>query len=465
MSTILIIDDETSLVNSLSFALRNEGFTVESAPTAAEGKRAAERLQPALVLLDLRLPDDSGMEVLQALRASQPELPVVMISAHGDARVAVRAVKMGAFDYLTKPFELDDLLLTIRSALERERMSVEIARYRAAAISTGGELIGDSEPMQRLADAIRQVGASRAGKVLLLGESGTGKTLVARAIHAQGSRSGGPFIEVNCAALPEHLIESELFGAEKGAYTGAHQKRVGLVTLADGGTLFLDEIGELPLPVQAKLLHFLEDGSYRPVGASRATTSDARIIAATNRSLTDAVRGGTFREDLYYRLAVVQIAVPALRERGRDALRLAMHFVDRYAREEHVAPVRLTPEVEEALLAYRWPGNVRELRNLVERFTILCPGTALQLPDLPVEMRAQAPAVTPPVAARAVSAEAAPASADAARATIDDELASAERRLLEEALRQAAGGRERAASLLGISRHALKRRLRRLGLL
>jgi DNA-binding NtrC family response regulator len=312
------------------------------------------------------------------------------------------------------------------------------------------------------------VGASRAGKVLLLGESGTGKTLVARAIHAEGSRASGPFIEVNCAALPEHLIEAELFGAEKGAYTGAHQKRVGLVSLADGGTLFLDEIGELPLPVQAKLLHFLEDGTYRPVGASRPRTSDARVIAATNRSLAEAVRGGAFREDLFYRLAVVQIAVPALRERGRDALRLAAHFVERYAREEHVAPVRLTPAVEETLLAYPWPGNVRELRNLVERFTILSPGRELALTDLPTEMRVFAPlpeAVASPAAASGDPSAVAPAVEEGDRLRIGDELANAERRLLEAALREAGGGRERAASLLGISRHALKRRLRRLGIL
>src|SRR5919197_3339519 len=310
---------------------------------------------------------------------------------------------MGAFDYLTKPFDLDDLLLTIRSAMEHERMTEEIARYREAAVSVQGEPFGESAPMRQLAEAVRQVAASRAGKVLVLGESGSGKTLVARAIHSQGPRAKGPFIEVNCAALPEHLIEAELFGAEKGAYTGAHHKRVGLVTLADGGTLFLDEIGELPLPVQSKLLHFLEDGTYRTVGSARAQTSDARVVAATNRSLTGAVQAGAFREDLYYRLAVVQISVPALRERGRDILLLARHFIDRYAREEHVAPVELSPEVEGALLAYRWPGNVRELRNLVERLTILRPGRLVTEADLPAEMRTVAPARTDPMAVAAAA--------------------------------------------------------------
>jgi DNA-binding NtrC family response regulator len=487
MSTILIVDDETSLVNSLAFALRAEGYTVESAPTAAEALTAAERCQPALVLLDLRLPDGSGIEVLEKLRAAQPGLPVVMISAHGDARVAVKAVKLGAFDYLTKPFELDDLLLTLRSALERERMSVEIARYRQAALAGAAEPIGESDAMRRLLEVTRQVAASRAGRVLLLGESGTGKTLVARAIHSLSARSKGPFVEVNCAALPEHLIEAELFGAEKGAFTGAHQRRVGLAALADGGTLFLDEVGELPQPLQAKLLHFLEDGTYRPIGSSRAQTSDARVIAATNRSLTAAVQAGTFREDLFYRLAVVQIAVPALRERGEDVLLLARHFAARFAREEHVAPLDFTGEAERVLLAYRWPGNARELRNLVERLTILCPGRRIGPEDLPPELRAGAapiPVSVPvarPAAVAGPGAVAVPGgaargggpAADAGHgpaptppgAGIEAELASAERVLLEDALRRAGGARTQAATLLGISRHALKRRLRRLGLL
>ena len=234
--------------------------------------------------------------------------------------------------------------------------------------------------------------------MLLLGESGTGKALVARAIHAHGARARGPFVEVNCASLPEHLIEAELFGAEKGSYTGADQKRVGLATLADGGTLFLDEVGELPLPLQAKLLHFLEDGSYRPIGSARSLTADARVIAATNRDLAGEVRAGAFREDLFYRLNVVQLRMPALRERGGDVLLLARHFAARYGRDERCAPVQFTPEAEAVLLAHRWPGNVRELRNLVERLTILGPGRRIGPGDLPPEMRA----ATPPGGGRAL---------------------------------------------------------------
>ncbi len=450
MSGILIIDDEAALVSSLAFALRGEGYTVEGVGLAADGLRAAERSAPSLILLDLRLPDGSGLDVLERLQVALPGVPVIMISAHGDTRAAVQAVKKGAQDYLTKPFELDDLLLTIRSALERERMSQEITRYREATLA-GGALVGESPAARRLAEATRQVGASHAGRVLLLGESGTGKSLVARALHSHSARAKGPFIEVNCAAMPEHLIEAELFGVEKGAYTGADRRRVGLVTLADGGTLFLDEVGELPLPVQSKLLHFLENGSYRPVGSGAPVTSDARVVAATNRNLDAVVRAGTFREDLYYRLNVVQLAVPPLRDRGHDILLLARHFAARYAREERCAPVGFSPEAEAALLGYRWPGNVRELRNLVERATILSPGRTLSSGDLP-GMSAQ------PAPPR-------PANGPAAPRSIEADLEVSERALLLQALEQAGGLRGRAAGALGISRHALKRRLQRLGLL
>ncbi len=446
MASVLIIDDETALVSSLSFALRNDGYEVEGAATGAEGQTAAARMSPSVILLDVRLPDGSGLDVLERLRAAHPDVPVVMISAHGDTRAAVRSVKAGAFDYLTKPFELDDLLNTLRAALERQRMAHEISRYREATVA-GGQLIGESEVMRRLAETARRIGESNAGRVLLLGESGTGKALVARAIHSHGARAAGPFIEVNCASLPEQLIEAELFGAEKGAYTGAHQRRVGLVALADGGTLFLDEVGELPLPVQAKLLHFLEDGSYRPVGSGRAQTSDARVLAATNRDLAAEVRAGAFREDLYYRLDVMQVRVPPLRDRGRDVIVLARHYAARYAREEGCAQVVFDPQAEDALLRYPWPGNVRELRNLVERLTILAAGRQIGPADLPAEIASPAPA-PPAIEARSIGTE----------------LADAERRLVEGALREAAGHRGKAATVLGISRHALKRRMQRLGI-
>ena len=448
MASILIIDDETSLVRSLSFALEDEGHTVRGAGTGAEGLAAAAEFTPDLILLDLKLPDMSGLDVLEKLTAQKCDAQVIMISAHGDTRAAVKAVKLGAADYITKPFDLDDLSLTIRAALERRHMALELEFHRDATMRNSG-LIGDSEAMRELAATIDRVAASAATRILVLGESGTGKALVARAIHAASPRASGPFIEINCASLPEQLIEAELFGAEKGAYTGAHQRRVGLVSLADKGTLFLDEIGELPLPLQAKLLHFLENGQYRAIGSGRAQTADVRVVAATNRDLAAVVREGGFREDLYFRLNVIQLNIPALRDRASDVLELIAHFASTFARGEGSAPFRLSDAARAALLRYRWPGNVRELKNLIERLTILHPGAEVPESALPSEIRGAA-TLSMPVAP--------------APASIGDALASTERELMLAALREAGGHKGHAAERLGISRHAFKRRLQRLGI-
>ncbi|WP_420472629.1 sigma-54-dependent transcriptional regulator [Noviherbaspirillum sp. ST9] len=449
MASILIIDDETNLVRSLSFALEDEGHTVRGAGTGAEGLAAASEFAPDLILLDLKLPDLSGLDVLEKLTAQKCDAQVIMISAHGDTRAAVKAVKLGAADYITKPFDLDDLSLTIRTTLERRHMALELEFHRDATLRNSG-LIGDSAAMRELAATIDRVAASAATRILVLGESGTGKALVARAIHAASPRASGPFIEINCASLPEQLIEAELFGAEKGAYTGAHQRRVGLVTLADKGTLFLDEIGELPLPLQAKLLHFLENGQYRAIGSGRAQTADVRVVAATNRDLAAAVREGGFREDLYFRLNVIQLNIPALRERASDALELIAHFARAFAQGEGSAPIRLSADARAALLRYRWPGNVRELKNLIERLTILHPGAEVPESALPPEFRGAGLSL--------------PAALDKAPASIGDALASTEKEMMLAALRDADGHKGHAAERLGISRHAFKRRLQRLGI-
>lgn len=434
---VLIVDDEEALVRSLSYALRGEGML----PRAVySGEAALELLADStvrvdIVLLDLGLPGMDGIATLEGLRKCRPNLPVIMISAHGDTRAAVQAVKGGATDYLTKPFELDDLLATLHGALD----------VPVLASAEQGALLGQSPAMRELHAAVQRVASSSATRILLLGESGTGKTLVAQALHDSSSRAGQPFIEVNCAALPEQLIEAELFGSEKGSYTGAHQKRLGLVTQANHGTLFLDEIGELPLALQAKLLHFLENGSYRAVGASQASSADVRVVAATNRDLADDVRQGRFREDLFYRLNVITIDIPALRERGDDILLLARHFAARQAREEKAAAIDFLADAAAALTRHRWPGNVRELKNLIERLTILLPGQAIAAAQLPASMH---------------SAEPAPSSLSA----LDDQLERAERELVTDALGRSAGHKGLAADLLGISRHALKRRLQRLGI-
>lgn len=431
---VLIVDDEEALVRSLSFALREEGMRIS---TAGSGEAA---LQHALddvdiVLLDLGLPGIDGMATLDGLRQRSPLLPVIMISAHGDTRAAVQAVKGGATDYLTKPFELDDLLATISSTLALDAVEPEV---------TAG-LQGQSAVMSALHGTVQRIARSSATRILLLGESGTGKTLVAQALHSHSSRAGSAFIEVNCAALPEQLIEAELFGSEKGAYTGAHQKRAGLVSQANGGTLFLDEIGELPLSLQAKLLHFLENGSYRAVGASQASSADVRVVAATNRDLADDVRLGRFREDLFYRLNVITVDIPALRDRADDLLLLVQYFAQRQALEEGVSPIRFLPDSIALLRRHRWPGNVRELKNLVERLTILLPGQDISAAMLPAQLQDSASPGNPAL-------------------VLGDQLERAERELVTDALTRTAGHKGLAAQLLGISRHALKRRLQRLGI-
>ncbi|MFG1299722.1 sigma-54 dependent transcriptional regulator [Xanthobacter sp. V3C-3] len=457
-ASILVVDDEAPFVRSLVYALKKEGLKPTGVNSCAAALDVVRSGQVDLALVDLRMPEVDGMETLARLRALSPDLPVIMVSAHGDTRAAVQAVKAGAVDYLTKPFELDDLLHCIRQALDRQRMHEEIEYHRSRQLSTAS-LIGDSPAMAALREAVERVAGSGTSRILVQGESGTGKALVARAIHAGSRRADAPFVEVNCAALPEQLIEAELFGAEKGAYTGAHQKRSGLVALAEGGTLFMDEIGEVPLALQAKLLHFLEDGTYRPVGAATVHVGNVRVVAATNRDLAALVREGRFREDLYYRLNVISVAVPALRERAGDTLVLARHFAARYAAQEGCAAVALAPETAALLEAHAWPGNVRELKNLIERLTILYPGATITPALLPQELRA--PHAAPVAAAPAHRPE---AGAAAGPATIDDRMDQAERNLLQEALSRSSGHKGRAAETLGISRHALKRRLQRLGL-
>ena len=447
MSTlnVLVIDDEHNLVRSIRFALQDQQMRVTGAHTGAAGITAAEAGQPDVILLDLGLPDQSGLDVLSHLKASRPETPVIMISAHGDTRAAVRAVKEGAVDYITKPFDWDELVLLIRRSGEHSRMARELVFLRRQQ-SRHSKLVGYSPAMQRLHRMIEQVGSSSAKTLLISGPSGTGKALIARSLH--DIRLGdAPFIEVNCAALPEQLIEAELFGAERGAYTGASQRRTGLIGLADGGTLFLDEIGELPLPLQAKLLSFLENRSYRPIGASRERQAEVLIIAATNRDLKAEVSAGRFRSDLFFRLNILPIEAPPLSERTEDVELLIHFFTEHFAAQEGCEQPRWSAEVIKRLKHYDWPGNVRELRNLVERMTILYPGEEILPQLLPDEYLGT------------VEAEATPAGADYA-----DAIETRERELILQALQETGGRKGLAAERLGISRHALKRRIQRLGI-
>lgn len=451
---LLIVDDEESFVRSLSFALRTEGMDVTGVHSGEDAFLEVRKNQFDVILLDLRLPGADGMEVLDSIRKLDIDVPVIMISAHGDTRAAVKAVKLGAADYLSKPFELDELIHTISTVLDQNQTALELEYHRKRDVPANG-LIGNCSAMSELRTTIERVAQSSANRILLLGESGTGKALVARAIHGESTRSSRAFIEVNCAALPEQLIESELFGAEKGSYTGAHQKRTGLVKLADGGSLFLDEIGELPLALQAKFLHFLENGDYRPVGSEHSASANVRVIAATNRDLAEEVRLGNFREDLYYRLNVITIDIPALRERGEDIIKLVEHFSVKQAAAESCHPINFSPDTLDILQAHQWRGNVRELKNLIERLTILYPAKTISPELLPSEFHE---------IEMANDLTSTPQSDNSNAVQLQDRLDITERNLVRNALDQADGHKGRAAEILGISRHALKRRLQRLGL-
>ncbi|HTL97536.1 MAG TPA: sigma-54 dependent transcriptional regulator [Holophagaceae bacterium] len=381
--TLLLVDDEPGIRKSLGEALKDEGYTVLK---AERGEQALELLEGPegdgihLVLLDVWLPGIDGIETLQRLKAQRDDLPVVMISGHGNIDTALQATKQGAFDFLEKPIDLDRLLLVVANALKQSRLEQENQRLHAV-VESGRFFLAESPAMKRLLADLRLV-APTEGRVLLMGENGSGKEEIARLLHAQSPRREGPFIEVNCAAIPEELIESELFGHQKGAFTGAVRDQKGKFREAHGGTLFLDEVGDMSLKTQAKVLRALQEGRIEPVGGGGAVAVDARVIAATNKNLEEEIKAGRFREDLYFRLAVVPLRVPPLRERAEDVLPLAEAFSERIARQYGRPSKRLGPDAKDALLRHDWPGNVRELKNLMERAVILGRGADIAAKDL-----------------------------------------------------------------------------------
>lgn len=440
--TTLIIDDEENLTKSLAFTLRHAGISSSRAHTGQEGLDKAEKERPDIILLDVRLPDISGLDVLDELRAKLPETPVIMISAYGDTKDAVRAIKNGAADYLTKPFDVDELIMLIREQISRKHLVSEV-RYLREKSSVERNFIGEGSAVQALRERVERIAQSTVKTILLLGETGVGKAVVAREIHNQGGGKDVPFVEINCASLPEQLMEAELFGAEKGAYTGASSKRAGLVEIADTGTLFLDEIGELPINLQAKLLTFLEARTYRSIGSNREKKADVRVIAATNRDLEKGINDGSFRRDLYFRLNVMPIEIPRLSDRGEDVWLLTNYFAETFASNEGCSSVVFPQAIKEIFECYAWPGNVRELKNLIERLTILYPGQTIAENQLPQELRG--------ITSDTIG-------------TIAEDLEMAERELVEKALWECNGKKGIAAEKLGISRHALKRRIQRLGI-
>jgi len=388
-ASILIVDDERGIRESLGALLRDEGYEVDAATSGEEClERVAQRTFD-LILLDVWLPKMDGLATLEQLQTREAAPMVVMISGHGNIETAVRATKLGAFDFIEKPLSLSKIVLLVRNALDYVRLEEENRRLRAE-LEERHEIQGSSVPMKALRQQIALT-APTTGRVLIYGESGTGKELVARALHAASARNTLPFVEVNCAAIPEELIESELFGHRKGSFTGASEDKVGKFQQADGGTLFLDEVGDMSLKTQSKVLRALEEQRVEPLGSNRPVTVDVRVIAATNKNLEEEIARNTFREDLFYRLNVIPFYVPPLRDRTEDIPILAGHFLAEFCETYGKKPKDFSPAAMEVLRSYPWPGNVRELKNLVERLVIMCPSPHIEPHHLPPELFRGAP--------------------------------------------------------------------------
>jgi two-component system, NtrC family, response regulator HydG len=449
---ILVVDDEPGIRFALTELLSASGHELIEAEHAPQALALLDNRPVDLVLTDLKMPKVSGLELLQEIRRAHPHALVALITAHGDERTAVQALKLGAYDYIPKPFDNDEVRALVERAREVLSLREENARLREELATELHGLIGRSPPIREVFRFIRRAGRSDA-TVLVIGESGTGKELVARALHNEGARRTKPFMAVNCSAIPSELVESELFGHRRGAFTGAVRDHRGLFEAADGGTLFLDEIGDLALPAQAKVLRALEAREILPVGATRATTIDVRVIAATNRPLDMMVSAGAFRADLLYRLQVITLTVPPLRERREDIAPLAFHFLDVSARE-HGREVRaLTDEARRALLTHEWPGNVRELRNAIERAVVLAEGDSIALDDLPAHVAGTPSSLVP---ADAVTAELSFAEARRRAGRAFD------RAFLRTALERYAGNISQTARAIGVHRQTLQKLLARL---
>jgi DNA-binding NtrC family response regulator len=461
---ILVVDDEPNLRRVLSAQLVRDGYDVH---TAEDGEQALGILgehHVDLVITDLRMPKVDGMELLRRALAMDPELPVVMITAHGTVDNAVEALKTGAFDYITKPFDQAEVRVIVKKALLTRNLAArEATRPGGAVPEFRHGIIGRSSAIQELYSILDRV-ADTPTTVLVTGESGTGKELVARALHEGSSRRDRPFIKVNCAAIPHELIESELFGYEKGAFTGAAGPKPGRFELAAGGTLFLDEIGTIPVEMQVKLLRALQESEFERVGGIKTIRVDVRLVAATNTDLKKEIAAGHFREDLYYRLNVVPIRLAPLREREDDTLLLARHFIERSNSRlgKHVEGIE--PEADRVLVQHPWPGNIRELENVIERAVLFCDGPKVRVRDLPLEVRDDKLATTPIPAATAPAPSPAPVTGDGLKQQVKAATSRLERELIVHALDQTRGNVTHAARLLKISRKGLQLKMKELGL-
>lgn len=489
-TSILVVDDDDAHRGMLRMMLQAWGYSVDE---AADGDLAVEavRAKPYdVVLTDVRMGRMDGIHALRGILDYNPALPVVLMTAYSSVETAVEALRLGAYDYLTKPLDFDALRETLQRAVDHSRMSVENRELRRqlSEAAAGPEILGRSPAISAMREIIATVAPTEA-TVLITGESGTGKELVARAVHGASARAGKPLVTVNCAALAENLLESELFGHERGAFTGADRRREGRFLQADGGTLFLDEIGEMEPGLQVKILRVLQEKEIERVGGTGCRKVDVRIVAATNRDLEAAVAAGTFREDLYYRLNVIPIHLPPLRERGRDVLLLARHFLGRFCRKKERPPLELSPLVQRILLAYAWPGNVRELENVMERLSVLVDGHLVAPEDLPARLLQSVGdiALLPEVDEYAPEADVLPGSGNGEPAAaveapsrgfawpdlqtlaaqgmgLKEFLDAVEMHLIEEALQRTDGVKNQAAELLGIKRTTLIEKLKKKGL-
>lgn len=459
MTRVLIVDDEFVMAKALARSLTQAGYEVEVATCAEEGVRRVTERRSDLVLLDLKFREMDGLTALRQIRAFDPSVLIIVITAYGSVETAVEAMKAGAVDFLCKPLDLQVLRMAIERALEADRLRHELFYYRERALETAeaGEIVGQSPAIERvrsLIDKVSRVDVGCAGDlptVLILGETGTGKDLVARTIHRRSPLARQPFVEVDCAVLPPTLLEAELFGYERGAFTDARSSKAGLVEIAEGGTLFFNEVGDLPLETQGKLLTLIEKKRFRRIGGVSERTAHVRIIAATNRDLERAVREGTFRSDLFYRLKVFTIELPPLRERGDDICRLAEYFLDRYTKKYRTGPKSLTPSAIDALLRHPWPGNVRELAHVIERAVLVAEGPVIGPDLLGLGFQPTGPSDT---------------DCPNPEVRLDDELnlQEVEKRLIRRALAQTGGNLSAAARKLGLTRETLRYRVRKYGI-
>lgn len=444
MPKILVIDDEKNMRWAIERALKAQGYEIFQAEEGSVALAIASEQHPDLVILDLKMPGMDGMEVLTRLKTQNPDIMVIMVTAHGSTATAVEAMKLGAYDYINKPFDIDELKLTVEKALEVENLKAKVQRLEDEANRRYSyqDIIGKSAVIQQVFALVERI-ADTTATILIQGESGTGKELVAHALHNSGSRKNGPFIQINCAALPETLLESELFGHEKGAFTGAVALRQGRFELAAGGTIFLDEIGEITPHVQVRLLRVLQERAFERVGGQQTIKVDVRVIAATNKDLALEMREGRFREDLYYRLSVIPVKMPTLRERKEDIPLLIEHFMRKYDPKNRISEI--APTAMKILVDYSWPGNIRELENTIERLAIVAPNAKISVEDIPQELKlatlsnGQRTCIMLPAEGL--------------------DLEQLEKDLIFQALEHSQGNRTRAARLLGLTRHTLLYRM------